>query len=88
MRHNGLYHTTLDPPYRSASRQCLYFVMKSPTYDPTQNLLRVPCFVLTAPTWPVDAHLLGRRRPLPTDAHNILQLHVHATPTVSPFALH
>ena len=62
--------------------------MKSPTtYDPTQNLLRVPSFVLTAPTWPVDDHLLGRR-PLATDAHNILQLHVHATPTVSLFALH
>ena len=30
----------------------------------------------------------GRAAEGPTDAHNILQLHVHATPTVSAFAFH
>ena len=47
MRHNDLYHTTPNPPYHSASRhrQCPKFVMKPPTYDPTQNFLRVPSLI-------------------------------------------
>jgi hypothetical protein len=50
MRHslNDLYYTPPISLYCSPSRQCLKFVMKPPTYNPTQNLPRVPSSRISA----------------------------------------
>jgi hypothetical protein len=74
MRHslNDLHYTPPISLYCSPSRQCFEFVMKPPTYEPTQNLVWVPSSRITALCSPFSpaTPILGNEQYLPQGARN------------------